>query len=652
MMTRRLYATLVIVLSVVIFLALNVFSNTAFRQGRVDLTANGLFTLSEGTEQTLQAIEEPITLRFFYSEKLATSFPTISAYGNRVRDMLAEFKSVAGDKLNLEIIDPEPFSPDEDLATSYGIQSVPTQSGETLFFGLSGTNMANGRETIPFFFREREPYLEYDLTEMVHKLTTLVKPKVGLISSLPLALGPGGMAAAQQGRAQPFLIYQSLQENYDLVDLEDGFDRIDDDVQVLLIVHPDTLPAKSLYAIDQFVLRGGRALVFLDPHSEINGQPGQFGQPNPEAVTSSNLDPLLTSWGVEMPSDKVVADAQRAQRVISPGPPRREVFYVVWMSLVGEDLATDDMVTADISELGMGTTGYLKVLDDKTTEVKELIKTTSDAMLLDVSQVQFTPNPERLLTQYEPGGEAFTLGVRISGSAKSAYPDGAPKEAAEPAEEGEAANEAGADTPPLPDHITESTGGINVIVISDSDFFDDNFWVQKQNFFGQTVAQPVADNSSFVINAVDNLMGSDALISLRSRSASDRPFTRVQDLRRRAEAQYLREEEELNAKIASTEARLRDLQRQAPQTEGLEGVYNLAALSEEQQAEVEKFRRELGESRAALRDVQRNLRKDIDALGTRLRLLNMGFVPLAVALIAIGVFYARNKRRHQASARR
>ena len=299
----------------------------------------------------------------------------------------------------------------------------------------------------------------------------------------------------------------------------------------------------------------------------------------------------------------------------------------------------------------MGTSGYLKILDDKTTEVKELIRTTNDAMLLDVSQVQFTPNPERLLTQYEPGGEAFTLGVRISGSATSAYPDGAPKE--ESAEtEGEAADDSAAESAPLPDHIVTSTGGINVIVISDSDFFDDNFWVQKQNFFGQTVAQPVADNSSFVINAVDNLMGSDALISLRSRSASDRPFTRVQNLRRRAEAQYLREEEELNAKITATEARLRDLQRQAPQTEGLEGAYNLAALSEEQQAEVEKFRRELGESRAALRDVQRNLRKDIDALGSRLRILNMGFVPLAVALIAIGMFYTRTKRRRQASARR
>ena len=650
-MTRRLYAALVIAFSVVIFLALNVFSNTAFRQGRLDLTANGLFTLSEGTKETLTSIEEPITLRFFYSEKLATGFPTISAYGNRVRDMLAEFKSVAGDKLNLEIIDPEPFSPDEDLATSYGIQSVPTQSGETLFFGLSGTNLANGQETIPFFFREREPYLEYDLTEMVHKLTTLVKPKVGLVSSLPLALGPGGMAAAQQGRAQPFLIYQSLQENYDLVDLEDGFDRIDEDVQVLLMIHPDTLPAKSLYAIDQFVLRGGRALVFLDPHSEVNAQPGQFGQPNPDAVTSSNLEPLLKSWGVEMPSDKVVADAQRAQRVISPGPPRRETFYVVWMSLLDEDLAPDDMVTADISELGMGTAGYLKILDDKTTDVKELIKTTTDAMLLDVAQVQMAPNPQRLLTQYEPGGEAVTLGVRISGTAKSAYPDGMPKEEATESDS-DAADNSTAETTPLPGHIAESAAGINVIVISDSDFIDDNFWVQKQNFFGQTVAQPVADNSSFVINAVDNLMGSDALISLRSRSASDRPFTRVQDLRRRAEAQYLREEEELNAKITSTEARLRDLQRQAPQAEGLEGAYNLAALSEEQQAEVEKFRRELGESRAALRDVQRNLRKDIDALGNRLRILNMGFVPLAVALIAIGVFYTRNKRRRQASARR
>ncbi len=649
-MTRRLYGTLIIALSVILFLALNVFSNTAFRNARIDLTDNGLFTLSDGTRETLQAIEEPITLRYFYSERLATGYPTISAYGTRVRDMLAEFKAVAGDRLKLEIIDPEPYSPDEDLATSYGIQAVPTQSGETLFFGLSGTNLANGQETIPFFFREREQFLEYELTEMVHKLSTLVKPKVAYISSLPLQFGPGGLAAMQQGLAQPLLIYQSLEENFDLVELEDGFDRIDEDVQVLLVAHPDILPAKSLYAIDQFVLRGGRALVFLDPHSELNAQPGQFGQPNPGAVTASTLDPLLAAWGVDMPLDQVVADANRAQRVIAPGPQRREVFYVIWMSLLGEDISRDDLVTAEINELGVGTAGYLKILDDKTTDVTPLFQTTQDAMLIDVAQVRIAPNPQRLLTGYAPGGERLTLGVRISGAAKSAYPDGAPPEETPEGENDESAEEE--DKVPLPAHLAEAVSPINVIVVADSDLFDDNFWVQKQNFLGQTIAQPVADNSTFVVNAIDNLMGSDALISLRSRSASERPFKVVDELRRSAEAQYLREEEELNAKISSTEARLRDLQRQAPETDGLEGAYNIAALSEEQQAEVERFRRELAESRAALRDVQRNLRKDIDALGNRLRILNIGVLPLLVGLFAVGMFYLRSRRRAEASARR
>lgn len=647
-MTRRLYATLVIILSVVIFLALNVFSNTALRQARVDLTDNGLFTLSDGTKQTLQSIEEPITLRFFYSEKLANGFPTVSAYGRRVRDLLTEFKSVAGNRLNLEIIDPEPFSPDEDLATSFGIQAVPTQAGETLFFGLVGTNLANGRETIPFFFREKEEFLEYDLTELVHKLNTLVKPKVGLISSLPLQLGPGGAAAAQQGRASPFLIYQSLEENFDIVPMEDGFDRISDDVQVLLIVHPDELPAKSLYAIDQFVLRGGRALVFLDPHSELGAQPGQFGQPNPDAVVSSSLGPLLASWGLEMPSDKVVGDANRAQRVVAPGPTQRTIYYVVWMSLLAEDMASDDLVTADIEELGFGTAGHLKILDDKTTEIKPIIQTTKDAMLIDTAMVQFAPNPQRLLSNYAPGGDILNIGVRVSGPTNSAYADGAPP--AEAPVDGAAATDDG-DAPGLPDHLAQSTGGINVIVVADSDLFDDNFWVQKQQMLGQTIAQPVANNSSFVVNAIDNLMGSDALISLRSRSRSERPFKVVESLRRRAEAQYLREEEQLNAKITSTEARLRDLQRQAPATEGVDGAYNIAALSEEQQAEVERFRKELAESRAALRDVQRSLRKDIDALGNRLRVLNIGIVPILVGLFAVFIFYRRNKRRAEASVR-
>jgi len=641
--SRRAFVTTIVVLATILFMAINVFSNSALKRWRIDLTENSLYTLSTGTVRTLEQIQEPITLKFFFSERVATDFAGIRAYGTRVRDLLEEITLIADGKINLEIIDPEPFTEDEDQAVAYGLLGAPTQSGDVLYFGLAGSNTVDGSDTIPFFSQEREHFLEYDLTSLIHKLNTLKKPVLGVLSSLPLATGPGGPMAAMQGQAQPFLIYQQLTEAFDVETLTSDLDRVDKDIDVLLIAHPPELSDTTLYAIDQFIMRGGRALVFLDPVSELASAPGPTGQPLPGSVQTSNLPKLMKQWGLSMPSDKIVGDIGRAQRVALPGG--RVVDYVAWLGLTANDLSTDDLVTAEINTLNLGTVGHLTKLEDATTTITPLASSTNEAALIDGSSVLYVPDPQRLLIDFKATGETYMLAARVSGSTKSAF-EKAPEKPAVEGEEETAQTETDADEP-LPDHIASSEN-VNVIVFADSDIFDDRFWVQEQNFLGQRVAVPTADNANLVVNAVDNLMGSNDLISLRSRARSDRPFTVVQEIRREAQTQYLREEQQLQRKLEETEARLADIQRQMPKAkDGPEGTVDASLLTEEQRAEVAKFRQEMTSTRKALRDVQRDQRQGIEELGNWLKFLNIGLVPAFVAIGALFMYRARRKRREE-----
>jgi ABC-type uncharacterized transport system involved in gliding motility auxiliary subunit len=624
-LSRRLYAIAALVLAAIIFVALNIAADATFTTARLDLTQTGAFTLAQGTRNIIAKLDEPVTLKFYYSRKIAADYAQINSYAGRVRDLLREYAALSHGKIILQEVDPEPYTPAEDEATAAGLTGAPTDSGDLVYFGLVGTNTIDGKEAIPFFAEEREAYLEYDITSLIYRLATPKKPRLGIITSLPLDTGSGGMAAMMQGGGQPFAIYQELAQSYATTMIDPGFDRIPAGIDVLLIAHPPTLTQAQSYAIDQFVLKGGRALVFVDPYSEIAQQSGggeQGGGP-----ISSDLPQLLRAWGVFYNPEKIIGDRKLAQRV-QIGDPRDPVAsYPIWLHLTAANFDPKDQITANLQALNLASTGALSQAKGATTDFAPLISSSNEAGLLDAVQVRLNPRPQDLMNQIEPTGRPFVIAARISGPAKTAYPNGA------------------AVAPSGPAQI--KSGSINVVVMADSDIFDDRFWVHVENLYGKKLATPFADNAAFVLNAVENLTGSGDLISLRTRATNDRPFTVVKEIQARAQAQFQQEADALQQQMTDTESRLHALE-QGGSTNGK--PVTSASLTPEQQAAIERFKRDLIDTRAQLRDVQHNLRKDIDLLGSILAFINIALVPILVALFAIVLAILRRRRRARAIA--
>ncbi|MFP4003492.1 MAG: Gldg family protein [Alphaproteobacteria bacterium] len=650
---RARYVAAFLTLAVVLFLALNVTSNSILRGARLDLTENRLFTLSEGTVNTLKKLKEPVVLRFFFSRHLASEAPQLRSYARKVEDLLREYSARAGDKLVLELIDPRAFSEEEDLAVSYGLQGAQTQSGEKFYFGLAGTNAIGETETIPFFTLERREYLEYDLTELVHNLNTLKKPVLGIVTNLPLDTGAGGLAMAMRGRSQSFLIYEQLRQRFRTQFLEQEFDRVPKNVDVLMIAHPRELDEGTLYAIDQFILRGGRALVFVDPYSEVSFKPGPGGMPVRGSTGSSKLEPLLEHWGVAYDPEAIVGDRGAAARVATSreaGAPTSR--YVLWLALEEEQLSDKDPVTSELELINLSTPGYLEPLENGPLTFEPLITSTKDAKTFPRFDAQRNPAPEELLAAFVPEEREFVIAARLSGALKTAFPEGPPAEPEE-ADEGaskqemkEKAEKLGVDVneeEPLPPHVAQGTQPANIIVVADSDMFDDRFWVTERNVLGQRVGVPTADNAAFIVNAVENLMGSDELVSLRTRASDERTFEVVEDLRRAAEERYLAKEERLQSQLQEAEQRLKQLRGQGQGLEEGAGVQ----LSPEERRELARFTQEALRLRGELREVQRSLVADIESLGAVLAFLNIALVPLLVAgtAIALAVMRARKRAR-------
>lgn len=634
--SRPVYAGAVLVLVAILFVALNTFINASLTGARLDLTERSLYTLSDGTRNIVGGLREPVTLRFYYSEDVVTEIPALRAHAQRVRDMLAEIAAVSDGMVRVEEINPEPFSEEEDRASDAGLTAVPLRSGDRIFLGIVGTNTVDGKEVITFLAPERDVYLEYDLTRLIFALANPDKPVLGVVSNLPLDTGAGGLLLAMEGRSQPFMIYQELQNSFQIDFLEQDFDRVPNEIKVLAIIHPKELDAQTLYAIDQFVMRGGRVLLFVDPHSEVSLTAGPAGKPVQGYTEASNLPLLMESWGIEMRPDEVVADRARAQRVAAGARQRRQLTdYVLWQRLVPADFADDDPITAPLDALHTGSAGVLRPVEGATTAFTPIVTSSDQAMILPLERVKEAPPPDDLLRAFEATGERYPIAVRLSGPVTTAFPGGPP-----PDDEAEAGTESEAGAAPPGSHLAESIEDANIVVFSDSDLFDDRFWVQVQNFMGDRVAVPTADNASFVVNAVENLMGSNDLISLRAREPADRPFTVVEDIRRDAEARFLAEEQRLEARIAETEQRLAALRAELP-----EGAEANALLTDAQEAEMRTLQRELADGRRALRDVQADLRRDVDALGSRLAFLNMALVPILVGAIWLGQALVRRSRR-------
>jgi ABC-type uncharacterized transport system involved in gliding motility auxiliary subunit len=596
--SRRGYAILVIVFAAVILLAINIAASSLLRSARVDLTENGQFTLSQGTRNVIAGIREPITLRFFFSKSATAKYASINDYAGRVSDLLREYANLSGGKIKLEEIDPEPFTEAEDQADAAGLKSQTLDTGEQVYFGLSGTNSVDGRETIPFFSAAREMYLEYDITSLLYRLSHPDKPVVSVLTSLPLA--------GLQGVAPPYTIYTELSKAYTTNMMAPEFAIIPPNTKVLLIVHPGQLNEAQSYAIDQYVLSGGRVLIFVDPKSELAEASLMSG--SPVATPSSDLKSLFAAWGVTYDSSKVVADKSLAIRVGTGVPGQGPISYPIWMRLQKDQFNAGDTLSASLSIVNVATAGALSPTKGAATKFIPLAITSKQASLLAVNQLQSIPQ-QNLMQVVKPTGQNYTVAARISGEAKTAFPGKGGRQ----------------------------SGNINVIVVADSDLLSDQFWLQTQEIGGQVIGAPFADNYALVMNAIENLSGSDDLISLRTRATRDQGFTVVRDLRARAEEQFQEQNDALEQRLKATQQRLAALERNGSQSGN--------SVNAAQNTEIEGFRRELIQTRSSLREVQRNLRKDIDALGNVLAFINIALVPLLVAAVAILLAYFRRHRR-------
>jgi len=603
---------------------------------RLDLTSEHLYTLAKGTRRTLAKIEEPITLRLYYSTRLGQSVPAYGVYAQRVRELLDQYVAAAKGKLRLEVYNPQPFSDAEDRAVAFGLQPVPANDqGEAVYFGLAGTNSTDDQQVIPFLNPEHERFLEYDLTRLVHSLAFPKRTVVGLMSSLPLLVDP---TAPMQGKpGEPLAIISQLKQVDDVENLSPDIDAIPKNVDVLMLVHPQHLSDATLFAIDQFVLKGGKLLVFVDPYSEMQAalpspHGGDAAATNPPA---SNLDPLFKAWGVTLLPGVVAGDRQDARSVAVPvqGKPPQTMDYVAWLDLPKPNLSRDDPITADLTQIAMATAGILEPINGAKTHFEPLIVTSTDAEKIPVDQVKGLPDVAALLAHFRPEQRAFVLAAHVTGDVATAFPDGKPTGDGKPV---------AADAPAA---LKQSAQPANIVIVADTDMLDDRFWSQSQDFYGRRVVQPIANNGDFLDNAVEVLAGGDDLVGLRSRGTVARPFEVVEQIQREANDRYAAEQRSLEDKLKQTEAKLHSL------TAG-DNTANATTVTADQTKEIDKFRADMLATRQQLRGVQGALRQNIERLKVILEFFDIALMPIIVVAAAIVIAALRRRRRVVSAAGR
>jgi len=628
--SQRNISTSSLLLLALAFIAAIIISNQLFGGWRIDLTDNRLYTLSDGTKQILENLEEPINLYFYYSDKASEDVPTIRSYANRVGEMLDEFRLAANGNINLYVIDPLPFSEDEDRAAQFGLQGVGLAgSPDAVYLGLAGTDSIDNEEIIAFFQPDKEQFLEYDIAKLVSTLANPERKVIGLISGAPMS---GNFDPQTQQMIPAWVIYEQAQQLFEVRNLGTDNDAIDDDVSMLWIVQPKSLSNSMLYAIDQFVLKGGTAMIFVDPLAESDPAAPVQGMPAgmPPQGQNSDLPSLFSAWGLQFSPNDVVADAQLALPV-SAGPAGRPMRHPGLLGITEAQLNSDDVITADLNTINVGVAGHLSIVEGSAATMEPLISSSTASGILASTRFSFLQDPSSLLNGFVPSGETYVIAARISGSLPSAFPDGPPATGVSPEDDSESAE------PDTAGHLSQSTDSVNMIVVADVDILSDRLWVQQQNFFGQRVANAFASNGAFVVNALESLLGSAELIAIRSRATYSRPFTKVEELRVEAEAEYRETEQRLQSQLAETERRLGELQSSREDTGNI-------LMSPEQQTEVDRFIDQRAAIRKDLRAVQRNLDKNIEQLGTRLKIINTALVPALLTVFVLFAVWRRSRR--------
>jgi ABC-type uncharacterized transport system involved in gliding motility auxiliary subunit len=608
------------------FAIIIVFSNTFFKSARLDLTEQQLFTLSEGSKAIVEAVQEPIHVYFYFSEESSRELTQLRTYAARVEALLEEYASHSKGNIVVTRIDPEPFSEAEDDADAYGLQKVPVGgAGDGLYFGIVANNALDGTEVISFLQPDKEAFLEYDISQMLFRLSQAVKPKIGLFSALPVK----DQVNPQTFQMQPgWQSIKEIEQLFEVVDVDAEATTIDADINLLLLIHPKTVSESLQNAIRAYLARGGALIGFIDPLAELDQQGGNPMTPSLPVGQASDLNWLTADWGVRLSESQVLGDAELALSVAgTDGAPQR---HLAILGLGPNQISDDEVMTAGLESINVSSAGLFEMTDPKV-DISRVLSSSIYGAGLPKEQLQFLRNPRDLEASYTPGTKPLEVAIALRGVLPRSMV--APKRD-ESSGEGEVPSLEPSEALDQAEQVA-----INVLLISDTDLLSDRLWVQVQNFFGQQVATAWADNGSFLVNAVDYMVGSADLIQIRSRGRYTRPFEVVQNLKRDAEAKYLDSANQLQLELTETEQRLAELESQ-------QVAEGLLTLSPEQAAALESFQQEKLRIRKELRDVRHGLDKDIEGLGANLKLINIGLLPLLLTLL-MG-FAAWNKTTRQA----
>ncbi|MEE4237467.1 MAG: GldG family protein [Anderseniella sp.] len=608
--TGSTLAALALLLGFIALLGVSLWAGQGLSRYRADLTQGQIYTLSDATRAVLEGIDEPVTVRLFHTPQLAQEVPTYARHFDRVQSMLRHYEDLSGGKLRVSLVKVERFSDEEDEAAALGLQAAPLPGGDgSAYFGVAGTNSTDDVETLPFLALERAEFLELDLTRLLFKLNNAGKKKVAILSRLPVA----GSVNPQTGQQFPaWAVFDQLREFFEVDLLGPAFDAVPEDADLLLLIAPGELNPRTAYAIDQYALSGKPVIVFADPYSE--------GQPRAREGLKDNaaFAGLLKSWGLEVDADKVVGDIDNSRQVqfLNEGQPV-VVNYVTWLALGPQSFERTDAIFNQVQSLMLASAGALTPVDGSGLNVQPLIASSQRSAMIETKELG-NPNPIKLLQSYLPEGGQRMLAARVSGQAKSSFADGKP-----------------AETEFTGEHRPQ--GAINVLAVGDADMLYDTFWAEvSQGPGGRQEVIPRAGNANLLINAVQDMAGGEALSGLRGRGVEQRPFTLVNQLRADANARFRQQEQLLNNKLEETQNKLTSLLSRAKDGE--------VTLTEDDQKAIEDFRTEMFATRKSLREVQRNLRADIDALGARVKALNIGLVPLLVGFAGFVLLWNRRRR--------
>ncbi|WP_419661684.1 putative ABC transporter, membrane protein [Desulfosarcina variabilis str. Montpellier] len=602
------------VLVFVILVVVNIlFARTTLR---LDATEDNLYSLSDGTRTILSELDQDVVIKVFYSKHVTTMPSNIKTFAQRVIDFLSEYEHFGKGRISVEQYDPQPDSEEEDWAVKYGMKGIDMPTGETVYLGLVAL-AADQEAAIPFIDPTQEMRLEYDLTRIIARVQTAERMKIAVYSGLPVfgrpAMGMGG----PQGGQEPWFFIQELKKNYELIQVQPDADRIDPAAKLLVLFHPKNMSDTLAFAVDQYVLAGGNAIVFADPMSLMDDPRMGPGGSIPEK--------LLKAWGVSMPDGKAVADFSFATRLRNRN--NQVENNPLWLSAKAEAFNTDNIITADLESMLMPVAGAIEILPDSSTTVETLVHSSPNNQMVDA----FSHNMDvsTLRRDFKPSQTVRNLAVRISGTFTTAFPDGKPKTGAK---EGQAETESKAPE----ETLKEGNGKAVVIVVGDSDLLYDGYYLSRQNFLGFNISNIFNDNLNFLLNTSEMLTGNPALISIRTRGTFERPFTRVKELERMAQDRWLDQEQALVRKVEETNEKLRMLEQQKDASQR-------AILSEEQEKEIARFQEEKLKINKELKIVRRNLRADIEQLGSTIKFINIFLVPILIGIG--GIIFAFSRRR-------